>query len=272
MILSINNKQKLFAKYFIGISIIIPILIIGYEVIILGKDSVILLANYPSIFSILVLIYYSLLFLAGFAWILSQLKQVLNLKNEKVKNELQHLKTQVSPHFFFNMLNNLYGLIEKDTSKAKKLVLELSEMMRYSIYKSQHDYVTLKEEIQFIQNYLNLHKMRYHKEVDINFSIEVDNEDLKIMPLLFINLVENAFKHGVENLTKDAYVYIKLISKEGKIYFEVENNFDEELSQEEGVGLQNLFRRLELTYPSKYSLSSTSIGDVFNTKLNLTIL
>jgi len=270
MNLTISKNQRLFIKYFIGITIIIPVLIIVYETLILGKESVILLANYPPVYSILVLIYYFSLFVVGIGWVLLELKQVLKLKNEKVKNELQHLKTQVSPHFFFNMLNNLYGLIEKDTPKAKKLVLELSEMMRYSIYKAQNDYVTLQEEIQFIQNYISLHKMRYHKNVDINFTVEVEDETIKVMPLLFINLVENAFKHGVENLRDEAYVLIKLQADSNRIYFEVENNFDKEQQKEEqGMGLQNLRRRLELAYPNKFNLVSSTKGNVYNTQLTL---
>lgn len=266
-----NKKLKKSVKYTVIASIAIPMFYIIYQTIILGKENVVLYVN-STLYSVLLLTYYGLVFILIVSWGLKEIRQILKLKNEKIKNELQHLKAQVSPHFLFNMLNNVYGLIEKDTPKAKKLVLELSEMMRYSIYKSQHDSVMLKEEILFIQNYLNLHKMRYRKIMDINFSLEVENDEVQIMPLLFINLVENAFKHGVENLMDNAYVYINLVSKNNQIYFEVENNFDTELvNEEKGIGLQNLTRRLDLAYPNQYSLTSTSINNVFNIQLKLAL-
>ena len=266
-----NKKLKKSVKYTVIASIAIPMFYIIYQTIILGKENVVLYVN-STLYSVLLLTYYGLVFILIVSWGLKEIRQILKLKNEKIKNELQHLKAQVSPHFLFNMLNNVYGLIEKDTPKAKKLVLELSEMMRYSIYKSQHDSVMLKEEILFIQNYLNLHKMRYRKIMDINFSLEVENDEVQIMPLLFINLVENAFKHGVENLMDNAYVYINLVSKNNQIYFEVENNFETELVNDaKGVGLQNLTRRLDLAYPNQYSLTSTSINNVFNIQLKLAL-
>ena len=266
-----NKKLKKNVKYIVIVSIAIPMFYVIYQTIILGKENVVLYVN-STLYSVLLLTYYGLVFILIVSWGLKEIRQILKLKNEKIKNELQHLKAQVSPHFLFNMLNNVYGLIEKDTPKAKKLVLELSEMMRYSIYKSQHDSVMLKEEILFIQNYLNLHKMRYRKIMDINFSLEVENDEVQIMPLLFINLVENAFKHGVESLMDNAYVYISLVSKNNQIYFEVENNFDTELvNEEKGIGLQNLTRRLDLAYPNQYSLTSTSINNVFNIQLKLAL-
>ena len=95
------------------------------------------------------------------------------------------------------MLNNLYGLVDKDSEKAKQLILKLSELMRYSIYEGQKEYLSLKQEIDFINNYIALHKMRYHKDIHVDFIIKVHDQELKIMSLLFIILVENAFKHGV---------------------------------------------------------------------------
>lgn len=265
-----NEKHRSILKYIIAISLLIPVLIVAYEIIILGKDTVVLLVDFPSFSSVLALLYYGALFVIGIGWGLIEIKQILKLRNEKVKNELKYLKAQVSPHFFFNMLNNLYGLIEKDAPKAKTIVLELSEMMRYSIYKGENEYVTLKEEINFVQNFINLHKMRYYKDVKVDFIIDVDDENMKLMPLLFINLVENAFKHGVENLRDKAYVYIKLKTKENNVYFEVENNFDVEVNETEGgMGLQNLIRRLDLVYPNKYSLEKMVVNDVFNIRLTL---
>lgn len=265
-----SKKHKTILKYVIAISILIPILIVAYEIIILGKDNVVLLITFPSVYSVSVILYYGVLFAVGSGWALDEIKQTLKLRNEKMKNELKYLKAQVSPHFFFNMLNNLYGSIDKDAEKAKNIVLELSEMMRYSIYQGEKEYVTLKEEIKFIQNFVALHKKRYYKDVKIEFVIDVEDEDVKIMPLTFINLVENAFKHGVERLRNKAYVYIRLKSEDKMIYFEVENNFDaEEGEREVGVGLLNLTRRLDLVYPDQYKLVTSTINEVFNIQLTL---
>ncbi|CAL2103496.1 Histidine kinase [Tenacibaculum sp. 190130A14a] len=265
-----SKKHKKVLKYIIGISVLVPVLIVAYETIVLGKDNVVLLIDFPSVYSVLIILYYGTLLVLGGSWALTEIKHVLNLRNEKLKNELKYLKAQVSPHFFFNMLNNLYGSIDKDASKAKKIVLELSEMMRYSIYKGESDYVSLKEEVNFIENFISLQRLRYYKELKIDFKVEVEDESLQLMPLLFINLVENAFKHGVENLRENAYVYIKLQAKKSKVYFEVENNFDAEMKAEEGgVGLQNLIKRLDLVYANAYKLETTIIKDVYNVQLRI---
>ncbi|SDR93815.1 histidine kinase [Gramella sp. MAR_2010_147] len=205
-------------------------------------------------------------------WLFIQTKSIITLKKEKKEVELLHLKSQVNPHFFFNTLNNLYGLVEQDTVKAQKLILKLSEMMRYSIYEGGNDWVTLDEEITYLENYLELHKMRYHKSIDIRFSIHVTDRSKKVMPLLFIILLENAFKHGVENLRKDAFVHIKLEANDSEINFEVENNFDtEEITEKPGIGLKNLKRRLELVYPRTHRLEIGVTKSIHEAQLTLEI-
>lgn len=140
-----------------------------------------------------VVLYFILLFITIAQWIFKQIKAIIRLKNEKEKTELLHLKSQVNPHFFFNTLNNLYGLMEKD-SKEREMVLKLSDMMRYSIYEGQKDRVSLKQELDYLKNYIELQGIRYHKQSDVQFNSELENPQAKIMPLLFIILVENAFK------------------------------------------------------------------------------
>ena len=203
-------------------------------------------------------------------WLFRQIRAIITLKKEKKQVELLHLKSQVNPHFFFNTLNNLYGLVGKDTAQAQALILKLSEMMRYSIYEGGNDWVTLAEEIEYIENYIALHTMRYHKRIDVQFQIEVPDEKEKVMPLLFIILVENAFKHGVENLRKDAFVHLKIIANQSEVNFEIANNFDaEELSEASGIGLQNLKRRLELVYPKKHELKISTMEEVYKAQLIL---
>ncbi|NKI32342.1 sensor histidine kinase [Croceivirga thetidis] len=217
------------------------------------------------------LFYFIVALIALFHWLFVNIRFIINLKNEKTKTELMHLQSQVNPHFFFNMLNNLYGLVDKDSEKAKMLILKLSDMMRYSIYEGQKTQVTLGEEIEFLQNYIALHKMRYHKNIEVVVKQNVANEKVKIAPLLFIILVENAFKHGVEKLRKDAFVHITITGENNQVSLEVENNFDMEEQQEKGIGLQNLKRRLELAYPKKHQFEHSIEGNSYKTYLSLSL-
>jgi len=216
--------------------------------------------------------YFPLLLILTARWVFKQTRAILTLKNEKAKTELLHLKSQVNPHFFFNMLNNLYGLVGTDAKKAQDLILKLSDMMRYSIYEGEKELVTLEEEVDYLKNYIELHKMRYHKDIDIKFTSDIA-ENHKVMPLLFIILLENAFKHGVENLRKDAYVYVNISTQGNDIQFMVENNFDAtEITKNHGIGLKNLKRRLELGYLNKHSLTVTSTNEIYKAVLTISKL
>lgn len=221
---------------------------------------------------IVAFIYFPLVFFLIVRWIFKQMKNIISLKNEKAKTELMHLKSQVNPHFFFNMLNNLYGWVDKDPVKAKKLILSLSDMMRYSIYEGEKDWVTLEEEVLYMKQYIELHRMRYRKEIDIKFINDSVEKPLQVMPLLFIILLENAFKHGVENLRENAFVHLRITTDNNQIFFEIENNFDpKETSTTPGIGIQNLKRRLELVYPKKHSLILNANNGVYNAKLTLEV-
>ncbi len=233
--------------------------------------TIILIEQYgdTDALAIIAIFYFPLLIVLIMRWFFKQTKAILTLKNEKAKTELQHLKSQVNPHFFFNTLNNLYGLVGTDAKKAQDLILKLSDMMRYSIYEGEKELVTLEEEVDYLKNYIELHKMRYRKDIDIKFTSDI-SENHKVMPLLFIILLENAFKHGVENLRKDAYVYVNISTQGNNIQFTVENNFDStEISKNHGIGLKNLKRRLELGYLNKHSLSVTSTNEIYKVALTI---
>jgi LytS/YehU family sensor histidine kinase len=243
--------------WFILISIALLIIIFNDA---LGKnENFVILGGLFFLFLTIIVIY----------WLFKQIAFILKLKNEKAKTELLHLKSQVNPHFFFNTLNNLYGLMEKD-SNARKMVLKLSDMMRYSIYEGQKDRVTLGEEVDYLNNYIELQELRYHRKSDVQFNHHMENANTKIMPLLFIILVENAFKHGLENLGEKAYIHISLAEHENKVNFEIENNFElQEKHKNRGIGLENLKRRLELVYPNKHSLTFKVDADIYKVKLSL---
>ncbi len=224
-------------------------------------------------FSILAFIYFALLIFWGVKWLAGQVGSVLKQRKDKINIELKHLQSQINPHFFFNTLNNLYGLVEKDSKQAQALILKLSDMMRYSIYDGQKQWVTLQEEIEYLKNYIELHRMRYHKEINVKFEVNIENESIQVLPLMFIALLENAFKHGVENLPKGAYVHVQFISLEESVYFKVINNYDvEEVNDRSGIGLSNLQRRLELAYPQRHMLSTSQENNVYTAELKLSIV
>jgi len=269
-----KNKKALFI---IGVvSILIPLLYISYKVFTAEESSVAISLDFNPVLGYTLIAYYTLLIglIIGYFihWILRNIKSIIRLKNEKAKTELMHLKSQVNPHFFFNMLNNLYGLVGKDSKKAQELILKLSDMMRYSIYDGEKDTVLLSEEVTYLENYIELHKMRYHKAIDVQFNIDIKDNDYEINPLLFIILLENAFKHGVENLREHAFVRINLEAHNNIINFEIENNFEvNEENHEPGIGLKNLKRRLELVYPKNHNLTISKTNNIYNAKLNITL-
>jgi len=204
-----------------------------------------------------------------FLWIFEQWKWVQELKKEKSNTELSLLKTQMNPHFFFNTLNNLYALTVKNSPQAPEVILKLSDMMRYTIYDGEKERVKISEEIEYLNNYIELHKIRYKKSVEIIFNHDIDI-NLTVPPLLYIILLENAFKHGIETLTENAFIHINLYEDTDYIYFEIENNFDpNERNSTGGIGLQNLKRRLSLLYDQQHELNIDVTNNSYKTLLKI---
>ncbi len=209
------------------------------------------------------------LFIMFINWFYQQWKWLKTVESKKTKAELALLKSQINPHFFFNTLNNLYGLTVEKSDDAPTVVLMLSDMMRYTIYMGKEDFVPLKDEVEYLMNYIELHKIRYHKTVDITF--KHSNEfDTQIAPLLFIIPLENAFKHGVERLTEDAYIHMNLTMKDEIIYFDITNNFGTLKSNKNvGIGLDNLKQRLKLLYPNKHKVQIEVKEDTYKLSLKI---
>ncbi len=255
-----NVLQATFLKTHLEKIIITIFLMVLFVLMGIFKEN----KTYPYIFDIAAVFVTLTIGYVVLSWLLNQYKSIRKLKNEKAHAELLHLKSQVSPHFFFNTLNNLYGLINKNPDSARELVLELSDMMRYTIYEGQKEWVPIEEEITYLKNYIALHKKRYHKKIDIQFFSEVHDHNKRVMPLLFIILLENAFKHGVENIRNNAYIHIQLTVKNRQIRFEIKNNFDPlSLPTTSGIGLRNLKKRLELMYPNRHELLIESDDEVY---------
>lgn len=202
-------------------------------------------------------------------WIFEQWKWLQKLKSDKSEAELSLLRSQINPHFFFNTLNNLYALSIKKSDEAPDVILKLSDMMRYTIYEGEKKKVKIQDEIEYLNNYIELHKIRYKKLVDINFKYDIDT-NLTVAPLLFIILLENAFKHGVETLSENAYIHINLFDEGNLICFDIENNFDaKEIGSPKGIGLQNLKRRLSLLYKNQHSLLVNKSNNVYKVTLKI---
>ena len=187
-------------------------------------------------------------------------KEYLNETNEVLlENELKYLRSQIQPHFFFNTLNNLYSLTIDKSDKAPDLILKLSDLMKYFLYETGKEFQTLKNEVSHIKDYIDIEKLRYDETLDVSFNISGKTKKIIVKPLMLIPLVENAFKHGARNSTKNGYIKIDLKATKKLLDFRVENSFEKQTKkikgQIGGIGLTNLKKRLELNYgPDFYSL------------------
>jgi LytS/YehU family sensor histidine kinase len=208
-------------------------------------------------------------FILVLTWFYQQWKWMKTIESKKTKAELSLLKSQINPHFFFNTLNNLYGLVIEKSDDAPNVILKLSDIMRYTIYMGKEDFVPLKDEIEYLKNFIELHKIRYQKRVDIVFNHDYEI-DYQIAPLLFIIPLENAFKHGVESLTEDAYIHINIKIDASIVHFDIENNFEaRESSETAGIGIQNLKQRLKLLYPDKHKIKIDVKNSIYKLELKI---
>ena len=192
------------------------------------------------------------------------------LEKEKLETELAFLRNQVSPHFFMNTLNNIHALIDVNTEDAKESIVKLSRLMRYLLYDSEKGKTTLAKEVEFIKSYVELMKLRVVTNVDIQLSFPENVPEVEIPPLLFISLVENAFKHGI-SYQSQSFIGIYMQIRESKLYFRIKNSLHQNsLPQEEGgLGLVNLKKRLELIYGNSFSLETAEDNNSFETNIIL---
>jgi sensor histidine kinase YesM len=184
--------------------------------------------------------------------------------------ELQLLKSQLNPHFYFNTLHNLYGLAMIAPKKAPDAILKLSDIMEYVIYDCRHDKVPIEKELKFINSYIELEKLRYDDSASIDLQITGNAEGKLISPLLLIQFIENAFKHGLEQYKNDSYLKIHIAIGNGYLKYESVNSVsDANASTSGGVGLANVKKRLEIIYPSKHQLHIHSDHHEYTVQLTL---
>jgi two-component system, LytTR family, sensor histidine kinase AlgZ len=197
------------------------------------------------------------------------------IENEKLTAELTFLKAQINPHFLFNTLNNLYYLAYSKSEHTTEIIAKLSQMMRYMIDESNHARVLLSREIEYMQNYISLERLRLNDQIPIRFDVQGKVDDVWITPLVFITFLENAFKHGVTNTSTRSWVNVSISLHDGVCTYTVENskivNAREDNGGRSGIGLRNVARRLELSYPGKYTLQVNDQPDRYAVQLNLTL-
>ena len=198
------------------------------------------------------------------------------LESMRLQEELKYLKTQINPHFFMNMLNNIHAMIEIDPVKAQDMVIELSKLMRYVLYEGDNSSTTFAREVRFISSYISLMRRRYPADkVDIQFVAPSDPSDsVKLPPLLFISFIENAFKHGVSYM-KASMIKVNIKESDGMIDFCCRNtkaNADASVVNEGGVGLENVKRRLDLLYDARYELEIDETEEEYTVMLKLPCL
>jgi two-component system, LytTR family, sensor kinase len=194
-----------------------------------------------------------------------------NLENEKLTAELAFLKSQINPHFLFNSLNNIYSLAYQKSAQTPEAILKLSEIMRYMLYESNDNMVDLAKEIRYLENYIELQKLRFKDQSFVQFEISGDPENQVIMPLVLISFVENAFKHGVATDVKNP-ILITIKIEHGKLFFQVINkkgDFNKDVTG--GIGLLNVQRRLDLVYKDKYNLDIENTEESYTCVLNLNL-
>lgn len=225
---------------------------------------------------------YDSLFLMLLVWGISTVSRITTewFRNEimrkeaeqkQVSAELAFLKSQINPHFLFNTLNNIYALCHRNNdSESAEAIAKLSGLMRYMLFGSATSTVKLKDEIEYLHNYLDLQKMRINKNIEVTFTVNGECENFEIAPLLLIPFVENAFKYGLSYVA-ESFVRIECIVNDRQLIFKVQNTVHERGKNDlsSGIGLENVKRRLELLYPGKHTMQIKEDNSIFDVELTL---
>lgn len=202
-------------------------------------------------------------------------KQLAQAKLEKVNTEINYLRAQINPHFLFNTLNNLYGLALAKSEKTPEVILKLSKIMDYMLFDLDGTKVPLEKDVENLENYLALERIRQGNNAKIVFHKSGTFDHQLIEPLLMLPLVENAFKHGINQMIDGAYLEIKLEVRGTRINFDVTNNYLPSAAEKQmhpSIGLANLRRRLELFYPNRHTLTINNDSVKFQVRLTLDTL
>lgn len=239
-------------------------------------DSTIIFWNYRAFYDVFDVVLPMAIALSAWLFFKNQksLRDAETLRAEKSAAELQALRSQVQPHFLFNTINNIYALARQNSPKTAPVTLKLAQLLRFVLYETEKPEIPLSAEIQILENYLELQKLRFEEDrLDLAANFEVESPQFLVAPLLLLPLVENAFKHGAGEQRENAFVKIHLRQKADRLDFWVRNSLPEEknLPISDGIGLKNLRRQLELLYPGRHGLEISEGFNFFETTLWLSI-
>lgn len=228
----------------------------------------------------IILMFLSEFTFAGFAGLIKMIvnnyennKRVDELEKLQLNTELQFLKLQTSPHFLFNSINNIYSLVLMKSDKAPEALMKLSDLLRYSLYDC-HNKVRLSQEIEAVSSYIELFRLKYEHNLNINLNIATDYTDFLIEPLLYVPLIENAFKYSGIGISPDAFINIRLFQEDNFTCFDISNSKgipDKEQSAS-GIGLVNIQKRLDILYPEKYLFEIQETENTFEITLKLQLI
>ncbi len=205
-------------------------------------------------------------------WVFEK-KRTEQLQKAQFRSELNFLKAQIQPHFFFNTLNNLYALAVEKSDKAPEVILKLSEIMQYILYEVKEPKISLLKEINYIYSYLELEKLRFGNAVKSELNINGNIDDVIVPPLLFLPFIENCFKHGAKD-NEDLKVNIVFKKNENGILFCVENTFATlaNVDVKHGIGIENVKRRLQLLYPNEFILKTNIVENKYVVELTIPVV
>lgn len=199
----------------------------------------------------------------------SDQKTTKDLQQEQLQTELKFLKSQINPHFLFNSLNNLYALTLSKSDSAPEVVLRLSNILRYILYESNEGYVSVRKEMEHVKDYVAVEKLRLGMGVTIDIDIDDAIQDDPVEPMLFLTLVENAFKHSEDILPEKRFIRIHAKSLDTGFRFLIENTFSPSKRDSEtgGIGLENIKKRLNLIYPNQHDIKSSTADGLYRVDL-----
>lgn len=223
------------------------------------------------VFSILIEAAFPVGFLMAFNFVKQQTEaneREKNLIREKLSAELQVLKTQLNPHFLFNTLNNIYALSRKKSDLTPEVIMKLSDLLSFMLYETNSETIAIAREIKFLEDYVDLQRIRFADCLEVKFNVAVDDGLQPIAPLLLLPLVENAFKHGASENHFGSFIHIDICLDRGRLFFTVENSFEgaHGSKQQSRIGLSSTTRQLELLYNER-KLQTGGAGQVFKAEL-----
>lgn len=202
-------------------------------------------------------------------------KQVGELEKEKVASELKFLKSQVNPHVLFNNLNNIYAYALEKSEKVPEMLLKLSEIMRYMLVDGSEHQVPLRKELDYLENFIDLQKLRLEDRGQVQFNVQGDPGSHRIAPLLLVSFVENSFKHSMRTEVDNINIDIFIVIEGGELTFKARNSYarakDQQRTTQTGIGLKNVRKRLQLIYPEQHTLSIDHTNNEFVVYLTLNL-